>query len=194
MKITKTPNDLAKLERSVYEKIVNKYGSQIKLMKSLSGDSDNKSIHINFRVAGQVAAMAEQLATKSDLISTKSELHRAAHCLGMSLIYHMIKPDAYKFKDSPIYENLLACEELDYKYQIIDDSTRTFKKIFNAFRTNIIDTKEANKQVENIVDGLPNNLKELARSKANLVFDGKKLSEVLYERQPGRPFVVASNS
>jgi len=107
------------------------------------------------------------------------------------MIYHMVKPDMFKFKDSSVYENLLACEELDYKYQIIDDSTRAFKKIYNAYRTNIIDIKQSNKKIEDIIEGLPDGLKDLAREKARLVFDGKKLSDVLYEKLPGRPFAVS---
>ena len=159
-------------------------------MKSLSGDQDGKSIHINFRVHGQVAAQAEQLATKSNKVNNKSEVHRAAHYLGMLIIYHILKSDEYEFKHSAIYENLLECEDLNETYQILDDVTRTFMMIYNAYRTNILTTKEANRRVEDRLEVLPENLKELARQKATLIFDGKKMSEVLYEKQPGRPFVV----
>lgn len=190
MKITKTDSDTQKLQRSVYEKIADRYGKDIPLMKSLSGDSDGRAIHINFRTHARIAAQAEQIATKSDMVNNKSEIHRAAHYFGICVFYHLLMRSDYGFKHSSVYENLLECEDLDYDYQILDDATRTFKKVFNAYRSNIIDTEQANLRTQNIVDALPKNLRELARQKANLVFEGKKLSEILNERTPGRPFLI----
>lgn len=190
MKITKLDSDTQKMQRSVYEKIADKYGKHIPLMKSLSGDSDGRAIHINFRTHARIAAQAEQIATKSDKVNNKSEINRAAHYLGMCILYHLLMRSDYEFKHSSVYENLLECEDLDYNYQILDDATRTFKKVFNAHRAGIITTEQANSKVENIIDGLPKSLKKLARDKANLVFEGRKLSEILNERTPGRPFLI----
>lgn len=190
MKITKTDAETARLERSIYEKIADKHGSKIPLMKSLSGDSEGKAIHINFRVHGRIAAQAEQIAAKSDKINNKSEINRAAHYLGMLILYHLLMRSDCGFKHSSIYENLLECEDLDYDYQVLDEATRSFKKVFNAFRASIITTKQANKRIENLISSLPENLRSLAREKANLIFENKKLAEVLFEKMPGRPFVV----
>lgn len=190
MKFQKT-EEASKLDRSVYERIADKYGSKIPLMKSLSGDQDKKAVHVNFRIHGRIAAQAEQIATKSQKIQNKSEIHRAAHYLGMCILYHLLmRKEDYQFKYSSVYENLLECEDIDYDYQVLDDAVRAFKKIFNAYRYKIITNKQANSRVENIIDALPENLRQNARSKATMVFDGRKLSEILSERQPGRPFVV----
>ena len=182
----KPTGNTLKTERTVYEQIADEFGKDIKIIKSLAGGTGT-SAHINFRCYSRLAAQVTQMATKVTMFNSQSEVHRAAHYLGVQILFHLVMRDNFDFKCSQVYEAIQATEEMNYNYQILDDTARAFHEIYRSFAFGVVSQAERDKGTEDIVDSLPDRLKDLAIKASKRIFSGKPLREILHNKGVGHP-------
>ncbi len=182
---TKT-NSTMKTEQTVYEKIVNEFGPDIKVVKGLAGGTGT-SAHINFRCYSRIAAMVTQMATKSPLIKSGSEVHRAAHYLGVQILFHMLMEENFDFKCSQVYEAIIATEKVNYDYQILDDCTLAFAELRKSHNAGVTDKKTAMNNIQDIINTVPYRLQALAKDISIKIFSGARARELMNDPGPGHP-------
>jgi len=182
---TKT-GDTLKTERTIYEKIVDEFGKDLKVIKSLAGGTGT-SAHLNFRCYNRLAAQASQIANKCPIIDTVSQVHRAAHYLGINLLYHILMRDNWDFKGSQTYEAIIQTEDINYNYQLLDDCAKAFKELYISYKAGVVTKQKALDGIEEIIETLPQEIQLLARRASVKIFSGRPIREILYDKGPGRP-------
>lgn len=184
-KFTKS-GDTLKTEQTVYEKIVDEFGPDLKVVKGLAGGTGT-SAHINFRCYSRIASMVTQMATKSPMIKSYSEVHRAAHYLGVQILFHILMKDNFDFKCGQTYEAINATEKVNYDYQILDDCAMAFAELRKSNFAGVIDKKTAMNHIEDVIDSVPSNLKNLARETSIKIFSGTPVKAILNDKGVGHP-------
>ena len=172
-----------KMDTSVYALIAEQFGAEIPIMKDLP--RDEKSISIGFSVMSRVKLMADKIVSKLDRFDLQADVHRAAHYLGLFILYNILVDDLGDFKYKSVYDNLMNLEEINSQYQIVNDATYTMRKIYKNFRSGLMSASDMNRKMDEIIGELPENLQELTRSKKEMIISGATLNEIALVRGRG---------
>ena len=180
MKLKKDNSNIVKTKQSVYEKIAEQFGKDIPVVKNIP--RSEQVTHINFKCIGRIANIGDQIATKHPMIKTRSDIHRAAHYLGMSILYHILIDDIGGSNENinQDYNIVIELEKLAVKYQNIYDVTSVIEKIHNAVKYGIIDKQEAKSKIENILDKVPEPDRGAIMDQSKHILDGygKSIQEI----------------
>lgn len=189
MKIIKIDKTSMSLDQSIYEKIVDEFGSQMNIVRHIN--KDQNSVHTTLRVAASIRDIAEKIATKCPRFASKAEVDRAAYYMGMMLIYQLVKDPAVQRDECGImFNSLLAEEKSMVSLDMLDTVTEAVKRLSKAYEKRILSRSEFEKKVETLISYLPDELQEIAAENCDRVLHGENISNIINKRTKGRPRIV----
>jgi hypothetical protein len=135
--------------------------------------SDVPKAKVGISVMQRLVRLAEIMRHESPRFGTAGEVHRAAHYLGMSILYELfIRKDAeVKAKYESFYEAIQAEEELLADMLQLDDFSTAVKNMRKAFQWGLLKPEQLEKKVNNLVSAVPKRLQKIARQKVGEVLD-----------------------
>jgi len=102
-------------------------------------------------------------------------------------MYQILMRDHWDFKGSQVYEAILQTEDINYNYQLLDDTAKAFRELYLSYKAGVVNKDKALLGIEDIIEILPQQIQLLARTASVKIFSGKPIREILYDKGPGRP-------
>jgi hypothetical protein len=195
MKLKKTK--ALDLTQPVYQRIAQDYWGQIPIVSSLPKSERTEDVH--FKCMARIKTLAERIAfLAKERFTTPSHVHRAAHYLGMSILYHLFCDDANDGgKAAVVYETLKRSEEVQQSMEQIERVLSAVRGLLEGQELGIISADQVEKHIKGIVDVLPENTRDSARALIEKVRGEMQLPDVGEKkswgsRGKGRPKGVTS--
>jgi hypothetical protein len=143
------------LKQSVYEKIADEFSEEIPIMSSLPKDERSDELH--FRCMPRIKALAERIAFMPETkFVTPSHVHRAAHYLGVSILYHLFASNR-NTKIAALWEAIMSSEETLNHLEQMDQVLATVRGLFDSLHVGIISSEEVDKKIDSMIEALPEN-------------------------------------
>lgn len=174
-----------KNDPKVYKEIAQEFGERIKVMKDIN--KGQASSQIRFSVFDKTNQQAKQMTSKcNNLFSTVGHVHRAAHYLGLHVLWHLTMEKTASYEDKILHDTIMILEKANYQKQTIDQ----FMLAFGEGLKGIMGTEdelELMKNCELSLKKMPKNMEKRARKKMKEVMEGQKtVYQTLYKKVQGQ--------
>jgi hypothetical protein len=125
---------------------------------------DEKSQKIGMSVMKNLIGIAEMIMTNSGRFRTITEVHRAAHYLGIRILGKLYsqknKKDPTVLYGSSFYDYLVRNEKLFKQGDIVDNVMIELNRMMNNLRENTITVKRVKRSIKQLIDSIPEDIKE----------------------------------
>jgi len=162
-KSAKTDFDLA---QSIYQKIAEEYSQDIRVVGSLPKDEPSDQLH--FWCRRNVKSLGDRIAmTNSKRFNTPSNVHRAAHYMGMLIIYHLFAEGKDDSVAASFYQTLAEIERVTTHLDEIEQAVVSVKKLFWGKKVKLYPEEKFQKHLKSILDHFPKRSQEIILSQAD---------------------------
>lgn len=181
----KDPKKNKKNDPEVYKEIAQEFGERIKVMKDIN--KGQASSQIRFNIFDKTNQQAKQMSSKhNNLFPNVSHIHRAAHYLGLHILWHLVMEDTASYEDAILYDTIMILEKANYEKQTIDQFMLAFGEGLRSVK-GTEDELELMKNCEFSLKKMPKNMEKRARKKMKEIMEGQKtVFQTLYKKVQGQ--------
>jgi len=178
MKI-KSDNQSLKLEENWASKISREFVDQLPVISKLPKDGEKSDIR--FRGLSRLINLASTICQVSyQRFKHVGEVHRAAHYIGMNILFCLYgSPEKIdKTYGNKLYAVLKHNEIYRTQCILLDDVLSGAVDILKAARDGVITFNEQDEKLSELVDAMPEEMRNLARNKMKELRNGKNISDL----------------
>ncbi len=181
-------NTTADMKEKWGSQIARKFGGKLPVLSKLHKDGEKSDIR--FRSLSRLVNLAATICQVSSFkFNHPGEVHRAAHYIGMHVLFNMFgdadKVGFDKTYGSKIYKVLQANEAYRIQCILLDDVLNGARNLLNALRDGILKPAECEEKVAELIDAMPKELRTLTRNKVKELSSGRNVTELRFNASRG---------